>query len=63
MAKTLMLGKMEGRRRRGMTEDKMVGWHYQLNVHEFKQAAGDSEGQGGSLGVLQSMGPQRVGQD
>ena len=29
-----------------MTEDKMVGWHYRLNGHEFKQALGDSEGQG-----------------
>ena len=26
--KTLMLGKIEGRRRRGMTEDEMIGWHY-----------------------------------
>ena len=25
--KTLMLGKIEGRKGRGMTEDKMVGWH------------------------------------
>ena len=25
---TLMLGKIEGRRRRGMTEDEMVGWHH-----------------------------------
>ena len=25
--KTLMLGKIEGRRRRGQTEDEMVGWH------------------------------------
>ena len=24
--KTLILGKIEGRRRRGTTEDKMVGW-------------------------------------
>ena len=27
-----------------MTE--MVGWHHQLNRHEFKQALGDGEGQG-----------------
>ena len=27
-----------------MTEDKMVGWHYQLNGHEFEQAPGDGEG-------------------
>ena len=23
----------------------MVGWHHQLNGHEFKQTPGDSEGQ------------------
>ena len=30
----------------GMTEDKMVRWHHQLNEHEFEQAPGDGEGQG-----------------
>ena len=25
-----------------MTEDGMVGWHHQLNGHEFKQAPGNS---------------------
>ena len=29
------------------TEDVMVGWHHQLNGHEFEQALGDGEGQGG----------------
>ena len=29
-----------------MTEDEMVGWHHQLNRHEFEQALGDGEGQG-----------------
>ena len=29
-----------------MTEDEMVGWHHQLNGHEFEQTPGDSEGQG-----------------
>ena len=43
-----------------MTEDEMVGWHHQLNGHEFEQAPGDGEGQGG-LGMLQSMGSQRIG--
>ena len=42
LGKTLMLGKIEDRRRR----DEMVGWHYQLNGHEFEQILGDSEGQG-----------------
>ena len=45
-----------------MTEDKMVGWHQQLNEHEFEQALGDGEGQG-SLECWQSMGSQRVGHD
>ena len=41
-----MLGKIEGRRRRGVTEDEMVGRHHQFNGHEFEQTLGDSEGQG-----------------
>ena len=28
-----------------MIEDEMVGWHHQLNEHEFEQALGDGEGQ------------------
>ena len=31
---------------KGMTEDEMVGWHHQLNGHEFEQAPGVGEGQG-----------------
>ena len=30
--------------KKGMTEDKKVGWHHQLNGYEFKQAPGDGEG-------------------
>ena len=30
-----------------MTKDEMVGWHHQLNGHEFEQALRDGEGQGG----------------
>ena len=29
-----------------MTEDEMVGWHHQLNGHEFEQALGVGVGQG-----------------
>ena len=29
-----------------MTEDEMVGWHHQLNRHEFEQAPGVGDGQG-----------------
>ena len=28
LEKTLILGKIEGRRRRELTEDEMVGWHH-----------------------------------
>ena len=37
--KILILGKIEGRRRRGQ-EDEMVGWHHQLDGHEFEQTLG-----------------------
>ena len=37
LEKTLMLGKIEGRRRREAREDEMVGWHHQLNGHESEQ--------------------------
>ena len=29
-----------------MTEDEMVGWHHQLNGHEFELTPGDGEGHG-----------------
>ena len=45
--KTLMVGKIEGRRRKGKTEDEMVGWHHRLDGHEFEQALGAGDGQGG----------------
>ena len=44
----LMLGKR-------VTEDEMVGWHHQLNVHESEQTPGDSEGQE-SLAGCSSLG-------
>ena len=35
--KTLILGKKDWRwEEKGMTEDEMVGWHHQLNGHEFE---------------------------
>ena len=37
-----MLGKIEGGRMR-QTEDEMVGWHPQLDGHEFEQAPGDGQ--------------------
>ena len=45
LEKTLKLGKIEGRRRRG-GQDGMVGWHHQLNGHESEQVPGVGDGQG-----------------
>ena len=40
-------GKDWGQEEKGMTEDKMVGWHHQLNGHEFGWTLGVGDGQGG----------------
>ena len=32
---------------KGTTEDEMVGWHHRLDGHEFEQALGLGDGQGG----------------
>ena len=44
--KTLMLGKIVGRRRRGW-QDEMVGWHHQVNGCGFGWTSGVGDGQGG----------------
>ena len=36
-----------------MTEDEMIGWHHQLDGHEFKQALGVGDGEG----ILASCSP------
>ena len=41
----------------------MVGWHHQLDGHEFEQALGVDDGQRGLVCCMQSMGFQRVGDD
>ena len=40
-----MLGKIEGRKIGGTTEDEMVEWHHRLYGHDFEQTLGDREGQ------------------
>ena len=44
-----------GQEEKGMTEDEMVGWHLQLNGHEFAKALGVGDGQG-SLVCCSSWG-------
>ena len=46
LEKTLMVGKIEGRRRRGRQEDAMAGWHHWLNRRKFEQAPRVRDGQG-----------------
>ena len=35
LKKTLMLGKIEDKEEKGMTEDEMIGRHHRLNGHKF----------------------------
>ena len=46
MVKDPDAGNDQRQEEKGMTEDEMVGWHHQLNGHEFEQTLGDGEGQG-----------------
>ena len=39
-------GKNWRQEEKGTTEDDMVGWHHQLDEHEFEQTTRDSKGQG-----------------
>ena len=41
-----VVGKDWRQEEKGMTEDEMVGWYYQLNEHELEQAPGVGDGQG-----------------
>ena len=49
LEKTLMLGKIEGRRRGQWRMRWLDGWRDRLNGHEFEQTPGNREEQG-SLG-------------
>ena len=42
-----------------MTEDETVGWHHQLNGHEFEQTLGDSE-ERGSLACCSPWGHKEL---
>ena len=55
-----MLGKIEDRWRKGMTEDEMVGWHHRLNGHEFGWTPGVGDAQGG-LAYCSPWGLKKLG--
>ena len=54
-------GKDWGQEEKVATGDEMIGWHHQLNGHEFERTPRDNKGQG--PGGLQSKESQRVGKD
>ena len=43
-----------------MTEDEMVGWHHQVNGHEFAQALGVGDGQGGLACSIHGVSKSRT---
>ena len=53
-------GKDRIREEKGTAEDQMAGWHHQLNGHEFEQAPGDSEGQGGWRAAVHGVAKSRT---
>ena len=52
--KTVTLGKMEVRRRRGR-QDQMVEWDHQLNGHGFGWTPGVGDGQGAWRAVVHGV--------
>ena len=42
--KDTIAGKDWGQEEKRVTENEMIGWHHWLNLHEFEQTPGDSEG-------------------
>ena len=60
LEKTLMLGNIEGRRRRGAIEDEMVGWHHWLNGHECEQTPGDGEGREAWCAAIHRVGKSQT---
>ena len=61
LGEILMLGKIEGRRKRGWQRTRWLEWDHWFKGHEFEQALGDGEGQG----ILACCSPwgHRVGHD
>ena len=53
-------GKDWRQEKKGMTEDEMVGWHHQLDGHEFEQDSGVGDGQW-SLACYSPWGCKELG--
>ena len=59
LEKTLILGKIEGGRRRGGQRMRWLNVHHRLNGHELDQTPGVGEGQG-SLACCSPWGPKEL---
>ena len=55
-----MLGKIEGKRTRRVTEDEMVGWLHQLNGHELQQTLEDGGGRGDWRAAVHGIAERRT---
>ena len=62
LKKTLMLWKTEGRKR-GWTEDELVGWHHRFNGHELSKLQETVKDKEAWHAAVHGDGSQRVGQD
>ena len=45
-----------------MTEHEMVGWHHQLDGHEFEQVPGVGDGQGSWCAAVHQVAKSQIGQ-
>ena len=45
---------------KGTTEDEMVGWHHQLDGHEFELTPGVGDGQGGLRAAVHGVAKSRT---
>ena len=57
LEKTQILGRRE---EKGMTEDERVGWHHQLNGHEFLSKLFTSGGQSNGASASASVLPMNI---
>ena len=61
LEKTLMLGGIGGRRRRGRQRNEMAGWHHWLDGRESEWTPGVGDGQGGLAWSIHGVAKSRTG--
>ena len=51
---------LDSKEKKGMTEDKRVGWHHQCNGHGFGWTLGVGDGQGGLRAAVHGVAKSRT---